>query len=85
MPTEEPTHAVLAVDVAHGGHNAKPGTGIFSKLGVGGLEEDFDTVEGADDSFGLGRRLVSGATMSKREEDHTAHPANPPASPVLKT
>ncbi len=55
MPTEEPAHAVLAVDVAHGGHDTEPRAGVFGKLGVGGLEEDFDAVEGADNGFGLGK------------------------------
>lgn len=56
---EEPAEAGLPVDVPHGGHDAEPGAGVFGELRVGGLEEDFDAVEGADDGFGLGRRVVS--------------------------
>lgn len=83
MPAEETTEPVLLVDVSHGGYDAEPGAGVFGELGVGGLEEDFDAVEGADDRFGLwwdsqrsswDARVVGVAI-------HTAHPAKPPASP----
>lgn len=53
VAAEEPTHAVLPVDVTHGGHDAEPGTGVFCKLGVGRLKENLDAVERADDGFGL--------------------------------
>lgn len=53
MAAEETTDAGLPVDVTHGGHNAEPGAGVFGELGVRGLEEDFDAVEGTDDGFGL--------------------------------
>ncbi len=53
---KEPAQAGLPVDVPHGGHDAEPGAGVFGELRVGGLEEDFDAVEGADDGFGLGRK-----------------------------
>ena len=53
MTAEETSHAILSVDVSHGGYDAEPGAGIFGELGVRGLEEDFDTVERTDDCFGL--------------------------------
>lgn len=53
VASEEPAEPVLLVDVAHGGYDAEPGARVFGELGVGGLEEDFDAVEGADDRFGL--------------------------------
>lgn len=46
-------HPRLAVDIAHCGHNAEPGAGVFDELRVGGLEEDFNPVERADDGLGL--------------------------------
>lgn len=55
VSAEEPAEAVLAIDVTHGSHDAKPGTGVFGELRVGGLEEDLHAVEGPDDGFGLGR------------------------------
>lgn len=51
---EETAEAGLPVYVPHGGYDAEPGAGVFGELGVGGLEEDFDAVEGADDCFCLG-------------------------------
>jgi hypothetical protein len=54
MSAEETACAVFAVDVCHGGYDAGPGAGVFLELGVGGLEEDFDAVEGGDYGFGLG-------------------------------
>jgi hypothetical protein len=53
VSSEEPAEPLLLVDVAHGGYDAEPGARVFGELGVGGLEEDFDAVEGADDGFGL--------------------------------
>jgi hypothetical protein len=50
---EETADARGCVDVVHGGGEAGPGARVFCELGVAGLEEDFDAVEGADDSFGL--------------------------------
>ena len=66
MPTEEPAQAVLAVDVAHGGHDAKPGAGVLGELGVGGLEEDLDAVEGADDGFGLEKWSAQDPAMCRQ-------------------
>lgn len=53
MAAEEAAGAGGGVDGAHGGEDAGPGAGVFLELGVGGLEEDFDAVEGADYGFGL--------------------------------
>lgn len=53
MPAKETAQAVLLVDVPHGGYDAEPRAGVFGELRVGGLEENFDAVEGADDRFGL--------------------------------
>ena len=58
MATEETAEARLAVDVTHSCHHAEPGAGIFCKLRVGCLEEDFDAVEGADNCFGLKDRKL---------------------------
>ena len=54
MASKEPAEARLPVDVPHGSYDAEPRAGVFGELGVGGLEEDFDAVEGADDRFCLG-------------------------------
>lgn len=59
MTAEETTDAGLPVDVSHGGDDAEPGASVFGKLGVRGLEEDFDAVEGTDDCFGLVHGRVS--------------------------
>ena len=48
MPAEEPSGAVFAVDVFHGCDHSKPAASVFCELGIGGLEEDFDTVEGGN-------------------------------------
>lgn len=53
MTPKKAAHARLAVDVAHCRHNPEPGPGVFGELWVGGLEEDFDPVERADDGLGL--------------------------------
>lgn len=53
VTAEEPAHARLGVDVAHGGHDAEPGARVFCELRVGGLEENFHPVERADDGLGL--------------------------------
>lgn len=53
VTAEEPAHARLGIDVAHGGHDAKPRARVFGKLRIGGLEEDFHPVERADDSLSL--------------------------------
>ena len=53
VATEEATEAVLGIDVSHSGYNAEPGAGVFGEVGVGGLEEDFDAIEGPDKSLGL--------------------------------
>ena len=59
MAAEETTKAVLAVDVPHGRHDAEPCSGVFGKLRVGCLEEDFDAVQRADYGLGLpGRKLL---------------------------
>lgn len=55
VASKETAEPVLLIDVAHGGYDAEPGAGVLGELGVGGLEEDFDAVEGADDGFGLFR------------------------------
>ncbi len=68
MAPEEATDAGLSIDVAHGGHDAEPGAGVFGELGVGGLKEDFDAVEGADDGFGLVARTVSVWNEFSRDE-----------------
>lgn len=59
MSAEETACAVFAVDICHGGCDARPGAGVFPELGVGGLEEDFDSVEGGDYGFGLGQIYIS--------------------------
>lgn len=53
MAFEEPADPRREVDVADGGGEARPGTGVFCELRVAGLEEDFDPVEGADYGFCL--------------------------------
>ena len=53
MPAEETTRAIFAVDVNHGGYDARPRARVFPELGIGGLEEDFDSVEGGNHGFGL--------------------------------
>jgi hypothetical protein len=53
MPAEESSCAVFAVDVFHRGDDPKPAAGVFCELGIRGLEEDFDAVEGGDHCFGL--------------------------------
>ena len=50
---EEAAHAGFTIDVAHRRYDAEPRTGVLGELGVGGLEEDFDSVERADDCFCL--------------------------------
>lgn len=50
---EEPGYACAGVDVADGGGEAGPGACVFCELGVAGLKENFDAVEGADYGFGL--------------------------------
>lgn len=66
VAAEETTHTGLPVDVAHGGHDAEPGAGVFCELRVGGLEEDLNAVEGADDGF---RRAPCHASCKARSED----------------
>ena len=53
VSSKEPTHTGLSVDVAHGGHDAKPRSSVFGELWVGRLEEDLDPVEGTDHCLGL--------------------------------
>ena len=53
MASEETAHAVLAVNVSHRSHNPKPGACILGELRIRGLEEDLDSVQGANDCFGL--------------------------------
>lgn len=53
MASEEPAEAGFFVDVPHGGYDAEPGAGVFCKLRVRGLEEDFDPVKRSDHRFGL--------------------------------
>lgn len=53
MSSEEASYAVLAVDVSHGGHDTEPGAGVSGELWVRSLEEDFDSIERADDCFSL--------------------------------
>jgi len=50
---EEPSHTGADVDVAYGGREAAPGAGVLCELGVAGLEEDLDAVEGAYYCFRL--------------------------------
>lgn len=53
MPAEEPRRPVLPVYVLYGDGDAEPGARILEKLGIVGLEEDFDSVERRDNGFGL--------------------------------
>lgn len=59
VTAEQTADAGLPVDVPHGSHDAEPGAGVFGELGVGGLKEDFDAVEGAHDGFRLKLRDIS--------------------------
>lgn len=45
--------AFVPLDITNGGSKASPTAGIFGKLRVRRLEEDFYTVEGSHNSFGL--------------------------------
>ena len=58
VASEQTTDTILTIDVAHGSHDAEPGTSIFSELRVGSLEQDLDTIEGSNDCFGLRWRLA---------------------------
>ena len=53
MPAKEAAYAVLAVDVAHSRHHAKPRASVFGELRIGGLEQDFDPVKRSNYSLGL--------------------------------
>jgi hypothetical protein len=55
-----------AEDVAHGAGYAEPGAGVFCELGVGGLEEDLDAVEGGDEGFGLSSNLSISMSLMLR-------------------
>lgn len=57
MASEETAEAGLPIYISHGSYHAEPRAGVFGKLGVRGLEEDFDAVEGADDRFCLGNTV----------------------------
>lgn len=46
VATVETEDAGGAADFVDRGENAGPGAGVFDELGIGGLEEDLDTVEG---------------------------------------
>ena len=50
---KEPAYTGADVNVANGGREADPGAGVLCELGVAGLEEDLDAVEGADYCFRL--------------------------------
>jgi len=50
---EEAADAIMAVDIPHGGRNAKPTACILCEFRIRGLKEDLDAVEGGDDCFGL--------------------------------
>jgi hypothetical protein len=53
MSAKETAYATGAVNVAHSSSNAEPATGVFLKLRIRGLKEDFDAVEGPNDGLGL--------------------------------
>ena len=53
---EEAADAMLAVDERHGAERAAPCTRVLLEVGVGGLEEDLDAVEGRDDRLGHAAR-----------------------------
>lgn len=50
---EETADARVDVDVPYGYGQPTPLAGVFREIGVGGLEEDFDAVKGADYGLGL--------------------------------
>lgn len=89
MALEQAAGAFIALNVTNGSCKASPTAGIFGKLRIRRLEEDFYAVEGGYNSFGLG--------CSTRDQYMlclgsfwilyalTAQPANPPARPLLKT
>jgi hypothetical protein len=53
MAAKETAEALVGVDVADRPYQAEPVAGVFGELGIGGLEEDLDPVEGSDDCFCL--------------------------------
>jgi hypothetical protein len=53
VSAEEASCAFVFVNVSHGCHDAEPGAGVFCELGIAGLEEDLDAVEGRDYCFCL--------------------------------
>lgn len=82
MALEETAEAVGVVDFAHGDGEARPFARVLCEVGIAGLEEDFYAVEGPDDGFGLWE-LVSWRCWVGTVLRHTAHPAMPPAMPLL--
>lgn len=53
MAAEEPFTARLPVNVLHSGEHAEPAACVFCELGIRGLKENLDAVEGTNYGFGL--------------------------------
>jgi hypothetical protein len=83
MAPEETSCAILSVDIFHRSDDAKPATSVFCELGVGGLEEDLDSVKRSNYCFGLCESSSANVQIFPWGCcKHTALPANPPATPV---
>ena len=80
---EETADAIAVVDVANGFGEAGPVALVLCEVGVARLEEDFDTVEGADYCLALYFDVSLACRWHVFGVNHTAHPANPPASPLF--